>query len=312
MVRSSLRLLGILFVVVLQACKPTTDGGQNGQTDGSQLQKLYGLNFSPYLRDQDPNLGAQVGEEQLRSRLEIIAPHVRWIRTFGSTNGLEAAGRIAHDLGLETAIGAWLGPDPEANEEGMLNLIAAARAGEVNVAVVGSEALLREDLTPQQLIEYVNRVRDAIPESIPVTTAEVCGVLLDNPSIIDAVDVVFANHYSFWEGVALDGALDALYGCYEQLVTAAGGKPVVISETGWPTCGNQVGSAVPGLENARTYLHGFVSWARTNQVPFFYFEAFDEAWKAKYEGPQGACWGLWDEDGELKPGVEEIFAARRD
>ena len=40
----------------------------------------------------------------------------------------------------------------------------------------------------------------------------------------------------------------------------------------------------------------------------FYFEAFDELWKAAHEGPQGACWGLWEEEGVLKPGMHEIFA----
>lgn len=35
-------------------------------------------------------------------------------------------------------------------------------------------------------------------------------------------------------------------------------------------------------------------------MKYLYFEAFDEPWKAGYEGPQGAYWGIWDEDGGLK------------
>jgi len=82
---------------------------------------------------------------------------------------------------------------------------------------------------------------------------------------------------------------------------------IIVSETGWPSCGNQVGDAVPSPENASFYFLNFVSWARANNVPYFYFEAFDESWKAVYEGPQGACWGIWDKDGNLKPGMQDVF-----
>ena len=197
-----------------------------------------------------------MGEAQLRSRLQIIAPYVEWIRTCGSTGGLAATGRIAHDLDLKTAIGAWLDADSTSNEQEIANLIAAARAGDVNIAVVGNEVLFRGELTAGAVIGHVERVRDAIPDSIPVSTAETCGELLAHPEIIDAVDGVFANHYAYWKGVALDGALDALRGCHQQLVSAAGGKPVVISETGWPWCGDSVRSAVPNPLTAITYPHG--------------------------------------------------------
>jgi len=293
-------------ISLLTAASVVQCGSSTG-SDGGPAHRLHGLNFSPYVAGQDPNRGSEVSEEQVRARLEIIAPHVEWVRTFGSTHGLEAAGELAHELGLKTAVGAWLGRDRSANEAEIASLIAAAQAGDVDVAIVGNEVLLRGDLTAQELIAYITRVRDAIPSSIPVTTAEICGVLLSNPDIVGAIDIVFANHYPYWEGVPLDCALGALRDCHTRLVAIAGGKQVVISETGWPSCGNPVGNAEPGPEAAKTYLHRFVSWARANEVPFFYFEAFDEAWKADYEGPQGACWGLWDEGGDLKDGVEEVF-----
>lgn len=82
-----------------------------------------------------------------------------------------------------------------------------------------------------------------------------------------------------------------------------------MSETGWPSCGNSIGDAEPTPTHAATYLQQFTSWARANDVSFFYFEAFDETWKASHEGPQGACWGLWDKDGRQKRGVEPVFSS---
>ena len=45
----------------------------------------------------------------------------------------------------------------------------------------------------------------------------------------------------------------------------------------------------------RTY-----QWAHEEDIQIFYFSSFDEAWKVGDEGHVGACWGLWDKDGNLK------------
>jgi exo-beta-1,3-glucanase (GH17 family) len=299
-------LLSALLAVVavaLARCNWTTGG------DGSAY-KLHGLNFSPYREGQDPNLRVPVSEQQLMERMRIIVPYTNWIRTFGSLDGLENAGRIAHDLGLEAAIGAWLDEDTTTNNQELANLISAARSGHVEIAIVGNEVLLRGSLSESQLLDYIAQVRAAIPQTIPVTTVDVCEILLDHPSVISAVDVVFVNQYSYWEGVGLDCAVAALHSCYQRLVAASGGKQVVVSETGWPSCGDQIGEAVPSLENASRYFSNSISWARANNVSLFYFEAFDESWKAQFEGPQGACWGVWDAEGNLKPGMQAVFDGR--
>jgi hypothetical protein len=99
-----------------------------------------------------------------------------------------------------------------------------------------------------------------------------------------------------------------LHAWHQQMVAAAGGKKVVVSETGWPSGGNTVGGAVPSPEAAAAQFLNFVSWARANSVDYFYFEAFDESWKAAAEGPQGAHWGIWDSAGNMKPGMQAVFA----
>src|SRR3712207_7530210 len=53
-------------------------------------------------------------------------------------------------------------------------LIASARAGHCDLAIVGSEALLRRDVTEAQLLEYIRQVK-AAGLGIPVTTADVHG-----------------------------------------------------------------------------------------------------------------------------------------
>ncbi len=273
----------------------------------SVLYKVYGLNFGPYTKEgQDPNHGTAVSAEQITELLTIIAPYTKWVRTFGCTSGLENVGRVAHELHLQAAVGAWLGRDMHANAVQIASLIIIAQEGHADLLVVGSEVLLRGNLTEAQLIEYINEVKNALP-GIQVTYADVYSVLLEHPAVIAAVDLIFVNYYPYWEGIDIEKAISNLNYWHQSIVTIAGGKTVIVSETGWPSEGNTIGSAVPSPENASFYFLNFVSWAKEKDVSYFYFEAFDEPWKADYEGTQGAHWGIWDKNGNLKEGMQDVF-----
>ena len=304
-------LLFLSSLAILVSCNERSCNGneKNDKVNASQpvvAYKLHGICFSPYINGQDPNLGSQVSEEQLKARMEIIAPYTQWIRTFGCTGGLEKAGLIAHKMNLKVAATAWLSRDKDANEREISNLLSAAKAGQVDIAIVGNEVLLRGDLSEDELIRYIERVKHEMP-GLPVTTADVYTQILSHPAVVAACDAIFVNYYPYWEGIKVEEALAVIHSRHRQLLSAAGGKTVIVSETGWPSGGNQIGDAIPSPENARFYFLNFVSWARANNVPYFYFEAFDESWKAAYEGPQGACWGIWDKEGNLKPGMQDVF-----
>jgi exo-beta-1,3-glucanase (GH17 family) len=271
------------------------------------LSKYRGsFNFSPYEDGQDPNLLSVISEAQIRARLSIIAPYTERIRIFGTEYGLEKIPAIASEFGIETYVGAWLSKDLAANERQLANLIAIGQSGKAAALIVGSEVLLRNDLTTAQLIAYIQRVKQAVP-GVPVTTAEVHGIWETNAALIAEVDFLMVNYYAFWEGVNIDNALASIHGYHSLVKARAGGKKVVVSETGWPSGGNQNGNAVPSPENAAKYFLNFVSWARANNVEYFYFEAFDETWKAAYEGLVGKYWGVWDKDGVMKPGMQRVF-----
>jgi uncharacterized repeat protein (TIGR01451 family) len=268
---------------------------------------VYGIDFSPYENGQDPNLSPQIPASQILSRMQIVAPYTKWVRSFSSTNGLENIPSVARQLGLKVAANAWISSNAAQNTVEIDNLIAAANSGQVDIAIVGSEAILRNDVTVSQLIAYMNQVRQAIPQNIPVTTADVYGTFLAQPALIAASDVVFANFYPYWEGTSINNAMCSLEREYQQLVAASGSKQVVISETGWPSAGNAVGAAVPSPANQNLFALQFFTWAGANNIPAFYFEAFDEAWKAAYEGPQGAHWGIFDVNGVIKSGMDAFF-----
>jgi exo-beta-1,3-glucanase (GH17 family) len=264
--------------------------------------KLSGVCFGPYLKG-NPNAGSIVSEGDLRIYLSYVAANFTSCRSYGSTLGLEKFPAIAKELGLYVAAGCWLGPDLSANENEVKNLIANCRAGNVDIALVGSEVLQRGDLSEDQLLGYIARVKEA---GVKVTTPDTWNTLVAHPRIIAACDEVWAHIYPFWEGISIDQSIARLQSDYNQIKAVSGGKKIVISETGWPSAGSANQAAMPSLQNLAKYFIDFVSWANAENVDFYYFAMFDEPWKTE-PGLVGPHWGLWDASMNLKAGCENGF-----
>jgi glucan 1,3-beta-glucosidase len=262
-------------------------------------QGVHGLCFSPYLEGQQP--GSQLSEEQIRQRLRIIQPHVGWVRSFSCTDGHEQTPRLAHELGMKTLVGAWLGTDAAINEREIQGVINVARAGHADIVAVGNEVMLRQDMSEDALLGFIQRVKDALP-GVPVGYVDAYYLFEKHPRITAACDVVMSNCYPFWEGCPREQALAYMQTMVARTRAAAPGKRVLISETGWPDQGSAFEGSVPSREGAMQYFVDTCRWATEAGVEIFYFSAFDEAWKVGAEGDVGAYWGLWNKNGELKFG----------
>lgn len=258
---------------------------------------IHGISFSAYLDHQAP--GSQITEAQVRTRMEIIKPYIKWVRSFSCTEGNEHIPRIAHEKGLKTLVGAWLGTDEEKNENEIAGVIKVAKAGHADIVAVGNEVLLRGDLTEDQIIALILRVKQELPE-VPVGYVDAYHEFTVSPRIAEACDVILANCYPFWEGYPIEHSLLYLKEMYHHAVKAGRGKKVIISETGWPNLGSPEREAVPSYENAIKYFINTFAWAAEDEIEIFYFASFDETWKIAVEGDVGAYWGLWDKDGNLK------------
>ena len=256
--------------------------------------RIHGFCFSPYLEGQAP--GSQVTAAQIRQRLQLIAPYTNWIRSFSCTDGHEQTPRIAHELGLKTLVGAWLGTDRTVNEREIEGAIALARAGHADLLAIGNEVLLREDMPEDELVDYLQRVKAALP-GVAVGYVDAYYLFELHPRVAAACDVLFTNCYPFWEGCPREHAIAYMQSMYRRTQVVSGGKRVVISETGWPQTGTAFYGAVPSVAGALRYFLDTCRWAARDGVELFYFAAFDEAWKADVEGDVGAYWGLWDRHG---------------
>lgn len=311
----SVLLAGVgIQALILSAC--SGGGGDSAPPGGSSpppqtspriIEKVSGLNFGPYLDGQSPNQGIVISESQLTARMQVVAPMTNSVRTYSMTHGLENAGRVARNLGVGITVGAFLSRDAAQNEREKSGLIAAALAGDTgDVVIAGSEVLERADLAEDALISQIRDVRQALPARIQLGYADTAYQLLAHPDVVDEVDVVFANIYPYFDGVPIEQSMRHFDFIFTRLQTAVHPKKVVVSETGWPTAGAQRGGAIPSATNAASYFDSFVAWARTKQVEYFYFEAFNEAWKTD-EGSQGPHWGVLDSSGNMKTGMNAAF-----
>lgn len=260
-------------------------------------QGVHGLCFSPYQEGQQP--GDQLSAGQIRERLAIVRPHTRWVRTFSCTDGHEQTPALAHNIGLKTLVGAWLGTDRDINAREIDGVIAVAKAGHADVVAVGNEVLLREDLSEDELLACMQHVKDALP-GVPVGYVDAYYLFEKHPRITAACDVIMTNCYPFWEGCPREHAVPYMQSMLARVRAVAPGKRVIISETGWPDQGSAFQGALPGTESAMRYFVDTAAWAQAEGIEWFHFAAFDEGWKVGAEGDVGAFWGLWDQHGQSK------------
>jgi len=258
---------------------------------------MHGICFSLYEDGQKP--GDIITAEQVNRRIQILKPYAKWVRSFSCIEGNENIPRIAHENGMKTLVGAWLGNDLELNEKEIESLITLAKEGCVDIAAVGNEVMYRNDLTEAQLLEYIHRVKEALP-NIPVGYVDAYYEFSHRPNITEACDIILTNCYPYWEGCPIEYSFYHMESMFNSAKDAGKGKRVIITETGWPSEGGSLKGAFASNENAMKYFIETQLWSKQNDIEIFYFSSFDESWKVGPEGAVGAYWGLWDKNEKLK------------
>ena len=260
--------------------------------------KIHGICFSVYDENQKP--GDDISDEQILKKLEIIKPHVKWIRTFSCSDENMRIPILAKELGFKTLVGAWLGKDLDKNQTEVEKLIELCNDGYIDVAAVGNEVMYRKELSEEKLIEYIKYVKSKIKTEVPVGYVDAYYEFSSRPSITDACDVILTNCYPYWEGCNIDYSLIYMKQMFYHARDVANGKRVIITETGWPSKGSSLRGADPSNKNFLKYFINAQKWSYEEEIEMFYFSSFDESWKINSEGDVGAFWGIWDSDTKSK------------
>jgi exo-beta-1,3-glucanase (GH17 family) len=272
---------------------------------------VQGLNYGPFREGQAPGAACPTAAD-LAEDMALLRQHAKFIRTFG-VQDCALARRILNAAAperLRVALGLWLSGNLSANEA-EIEAFAALHRGrllaQAPYVIVGSEVLYREDLPVADLVAYVNRVRTLTGGRIPIAVAEPWHMWLQPASVdlANACDALFVNIHPYWESVASAVAVDHVFTAYQAVWQRFPTRRVVVSETGWPSCGDVRGAATPSVESQRQFLSEFTCRAGEARIDCFVFEAFDEPWKV-VEGPAGVCWGMYDVNRVSKHGFARL------
>ena len=269
--------------------------------------EIVGFSYSPYQRLQDPTKGTHPSHDEIGADLKLLSGTVQAIRTYSVIRGLEDIPDLAAEDGLSVAAGAWISGDKARNEQEIAELVQLAKKRNVVRVLVGNEALLRNDLPVEDLIAYIAQVRKAGVWK-PISTAEPPHIWLNNPELVKAVSYIGVQILPYWEGIPVERAVDAVFERLDEIHAKYPGKPIVITEVGWPSRGKIIprkpypgipeaelsGEAVASLVNQATFMREFLNRAKDADITYYVMEAFDQPWKVSEEGAAGAYWGIYD------------------
>ena len=255
---------------------------------------LQGIAFSPYQRGQDATLDQRPTLEQIDSDLALLEGKVHAVRTYSTLGSLGEVPRLAANHGLNVMLGAWLDRRRNHNEQEIERVIRLAKSRNVVRVIVGNETLHRGDLSTEELIAYLDRVRAAV--SKPVSTADTWDVWVAHPELAAHVDFVAAHILPYWEGLDVERAVGFVGEKMDELRGLFPDKQIVIGEVGWPSEGRTRVRAEASVANEALFLRRFLRLAQDEGYVYYLMEAFDQPWKRRNEGAVGEYWGIYDVD----------------
>lgn len=255
---------------------------------------VQGMAFSPFRSGQDPLHRTLPSHAEIDADLALLADAgVRAVRSYSSLDSLAAIPELAARHKILVSVGAWLDRNRTTNQAELAAAIRLARAHSNVIRVfIGNETILRGDLTVAELGVELDRVRAAISQ--PVSTAEPWHVWVDHPELARHVDFIGVHLLPYWEGIPVQDAIEYLASRMEILQRLFPDKPIVIAEAGWPSQGRTRGGADASPSNQALFLRRFLQRAHQEGWVYYLMEAFDQPWKARYEGAVGAYWGIYD------------------
>ena len=256
-------------------------------------EQISGFSYSPFRLGESPQKGQYPTEAELREDLEQLSKLTDSIRIYTVEGTQALIPRLAEEFGLRVTLGVWISPDLERNEREIETAIQLANTSRSVVRVmVGNEALFREEVTPQALMDYMDRVRAAV--KVPVTTSEQWHIWKENPELAGHADLIAAHILPYWEFIPVSQAEQFVLDRARELKQLFPRKPLLLSEVGWPSNGRMRGGADATQADQAIYLRSLVNLLNRQGYNYFVIEAYDQPWKASDEGSVGAYWGVFN------------------
>ncbi|KAI0176249.1 glycoside hydrolase family 17 protein [Hypoxylon sp. FL1284] len=261
--------------------KPKPSGGLGGAAG-----KPWGISYTPY--GTGPSAGCKSASQVEADIAAIAAAGVTTVRVYSTDcDTLPNVGSACAKHGLKMILGLFIdspgcdASNPSVNEQ--INAIKAwSRWDLVSLVAVGNEAVFHGYCEPSELASLVTKCKSEFSGyNGPFTTAETVNIWQQSDfssAMCGVVDVAGANAHAFFNtetdasqaGQFVKGQLDIVSDICK-------GVPGIILETGWPTAGNAMGQAVPGVHQQGQAISSIVKECGDKAV---LFSLTSDKWKS--------------------------------
>eukprot|EP00526_Cylindrotheca_closterium_P004684 CAMPEP_0113606624 /NCGR_PEP_ID=MMETSP0017_2-20120614/2956_1 /TAXON_ID=2856 /ORGANISM="Cylindrotheca closterium" /LENGTH=786 /DNA_ID=CAMNT_0000515185 /DNA_START=11 /DNA_END=2367 /DNA_ORIENTATION=- /assembly_acc=CAM_ASM_000147 len=231
---------------------------------------------------------------------------------------------VAKELGLQVWLGVWVSEFEyvfESEKGTLFDLINKGLVDDSTVlgVTVGSEAVYREEVTSEQIIDYMDQIKGILANGglsgLPVTITEIAPTYSIHSNLRSAVDVIFANIFPFWEGININGAIADMVTDLEWVMglPESAGKELIIGETGWPESGSagdidgQIG--IPSVANQVQFFADFYCEIGVMRGwKYYWFTAIDNKWRQAQDidNTIEGTFGFLDENLQLKSHFQDL------
>ncbi|KAJ4375892.1 hypothetical protein N0V83_001170 [Neocucurbitaria cava] len=300
--------------------------------NNSDLHKVFpGMDYTPLNAQYPDCLHVGPSQNNITRDMAVMSQLTNSVRLYGTDcNQTQMLIHAIDQLDIKDSMKIWLGVWLDSNDTTTERQIAQTWEVLDNYGcdyfkgiIIGNEVLYRKDLTETELLGHITDFRKNITDhkcQLPVAMAD----LGDNwtADMASQVDIVMSNVHPFFAGVNVSVAAAWTWDFWQDhdvLLTASNTSiKQVIAEVGWPsgggkdcgsapTCDSSTSGSVAGIDEMNQFMEDWICPSLKNETEYFWFSAFDEPWKVRYntKGKEWEDkWGLMDIDRNLKPGLK--------
>ncbi|OAG35025.1 hypothetical protein AYO21_10812 [Fonsecaea monophora] len=266
------------------------------------LAAVKGYNYASQGQTYDSFLSQFKTAASLAGTSDFTSARLYTMIQEGTTDTPSSAFQAAIDTKTTLLLGLWASVDQTAfNNE--LNALKSAISqygsdfADLVVGIsVGSEDLYRISPTgiaansgigqsPDVLVDYISQVRDTIKDtslgSAPVGHVDTWNVYVNatNNPVIDSCDFLGLDEYPYFQTTdanSIDNGGFLFFQAYDKVAAVAQGKPIWITETGYPVSGPTSNLAVPGADDAAEYWQQVACALENRGIDFWWYILADE------------------------------------
>lgn len=293
------------------------------------LHKVFpGMDYTPINVQYPACINDPPSQNNVTRDVAVLSQLTNKIRLYGTDCNqtqmvLHAIDRLGMKKDLKVWLGVWQDGNSTTNERQlsqMWDIFDQYGGDQFEGVIVANEILFRKEMTITQLATILSDVRTNLTKrgiDLPVATSD----LGDDwkPELGKDSDLIMANIHPFFSGTPADQAAAWTYGFWEREnspMFKSDKKMNIISETGWPSEGGSkcpdedpkcTNPAKAGIDEMNRFMDDWVCAALKNGTNYFWFEAFDEPWKVRFNTAKEAWedkWGLLDVNRNLKKGIK--------